>query len=274
MNRGHIILREDRGLTIEGVQCCGPSKGPTWPDLLQPGITEELLPEPEGSDVLVSKDKLEGEIEFVAKMLLEKRAFESKDVMYLFEKLEELGNTDFRVGSKTPMTSWYTGAFVHGSVAGLRTNAKKFPNATKYLTAFAKERVGEKDVTALGITRSSALGLHRDVHNARCTTNMVLPLTKFEGGGLWIESDDVSAEDLVINKVPKKGEVSGNILQFQEDGPLSFRPNLWHEVQPWKGDRVVMLLYTPRASKLKPPDVEGLEDLGFRLERGLKRTRT
>ena len=266
VNRGHIILREDGGLTIaKSVKFNVVDPAKDLPDLLQPGITEELLPEPEGSDVLVSKDKLEGEIEFVAQMLLEKRAFESKDVMYLFEKLEELGNTDFRVGSKTPMTSWYTGAFVHGGVAGLRTNAKKFPNATKYLTAFAKERVGEKDFTALGITRNSALGLHRDVHNARCTANMVLPLTKFEGGGMWIESDDVSAEDLVINKVPKKGEVSGSILQFQEDGPLSFRPNLWHEVQPWKGDRVVMLLYTPRALKLKPSDVEELEDLGFRL---------
>ena len=142
VNRGHIILREDGGLTIaKSVKFNVVDPAKDLPDLLQPGITEDLLAEPEG---LVPKGRLEGEIEFVAKMLLEKRSFENKDVMYLFEKLEELGNTVFRVGKKTPMTSWYTGAYVHGGMAGLRTNAKKFPNATK----------------------NSSLGLHRD--RGRC----------------------------------------------------------------------------------------------------------
>eukprot|EP00439_Symbiodinium_sp_Y106_P083449 s24_g23.t1 len=170
VNRGHIILREDGGLTIaKSVKFNVVDPAKDLPDLLQPGITEDLLAEPEG---LVPKGRLEGEIEFVAKMLLEKRSFENKDVMYLFEKLEELGNTVFR---------------------------------------------------------------------------------------------DAVAEDLVIKKVPKKGDVYGSILQFHDQGPVNFRPNLWHEVQPWEGDRVVMLLYTPRASKLKPEEIEELDDLGFTL---------
>ncbi|CAE7301732.1 RE1 [Symbiodinium sp. CCMP2592] len=269
VNRGHIILREDGGLTIAKsvkFNVVDPSKD--LPDLLPPGMAEDLLPEPEGSDVLVPKRTLESEIEFIAKMLLGKGAFKPTDVMYLFEKLEELGNTDFRVGKKTPMTSWYTGAFVHGGVAGLRTNARRFPNATKYLVAYAKDKVGDGEFTAIGLTRNSALGLHRDVHNSRCSTNTVLPVTEFEGGGLWIEDDDVDAEDAVLKAVPKKGEVKGRVQELQGGNPVSFKPNLWHEVQPWKGERVVMLLYTPRASRLKPAEIEELNDLGFKLATG------
>ena len=44
------------------------------PDLLQPGITEEpSWVEPEGTDVLLTKDKIAEEVEFVAKMMLEKK---------------------------------------------------------------------------------------------------------------------------------------------------------------------------------------------------------
>ncbi|OLP98027.1 Retrovirus-related Pol polyprotein from transposon TNT 1-94 [Symbiodinium microadriaticum] len=267
VNRGHIILREDGGLTIAKsvkFNVVDPTKD--LPDLLQPGITEDLLVEPEGTDVLLTKDKIADEVEFVAKMLLEKRAFDNKDVLYLFEKLEELGDTDFRIGKKSAMTSWFTGAYVHGGVAGLRNNVKKFPQATKYLVEYAKAKTSGQPFTALGITRNSSLGLHRDVHNSRCTRNTVIPVTKFEGGGVWVENTDAPDENKVMKEVPQKGNVAGDVLSFEDGNPVSFHPNRWHEVQPWKGDRVVILLYTPRASKLTSEDLQGLEDLGFKLE--------
>ena len=209
---------------------------------------------------MLTKDKIAEEVEFVAKMMLEKKAFDNKDVLYLFEKLEELGDTDFRVGKR------FTGAYVHGGVAGLRNTARKFPHATKYLVEYAKAKVDGQPFTALGITRNSALGLHRDVHNVRCTKNTVIPVTKFEGGGVWVESSGTNDENLVKKEVPKKGSVQGTVLSFEGDKHISFSPNQWHEVQPWKGDRVVILLYTPRASKLTLEDVQGLEHLGFKLD--------
>ena len=267
VNRGHIILREDGGLTVaKSVKFNVVDPAKDLPDLLQPGITEDLLGEPEGADVLLTKDKIAEEVEFVARMMLEKKAFDNKDVLYLFEKLEELGDTDFRVGKKSAMTSWFTGAYVHGGVAGLRNNTRRFPHATKYLVEYARAKMDGQPFTALGITRNSALGLHRDVHNVRCTKNTVIPVTKFEGGGVWVEGVDSNEEDQVEKEVPKKGCVKGKVFSFKDGNPISFRPNLWHEVQPWKGDRVVVLLYTPRASKLAPGDLQELESLGFKLE--------
>ena len=40
----------------------------------------------------------------------------------LYDLLEALGDVDRRVSTKTSASSWYTGAFVHGGVAGLRNN--------------------------------------------------------------------------------------------------------------------------------------------------------
>ena len=121
------MMREDGGLTIaKSVEFNVVEPEKDLPDLLPPAITDDFLTEPEGMNVLVTKEKLQEEIEFIAQKLLEKGSFTKKDMMYLFEKLEELGNTDFRVGKKTLMTSWFTGAYVHGGVAGLREH-KELP---------------------------------------------------------------------------------------------------------------------------------------------------
>ena len=260
-------MREDGGLTIaKSVKFNVVEPDKDLPDLLPPAITDDLLLEPEGMDVLVTKEKLQEEIEFIAQKLLEKGSFEKRDMMFLFEKLEELGNTDFRVGKKTPMTSWYTGAYVHGGVAGLRANTKNFPNTTKYMTAYATKYNKGKDFTAVGVTRNSALGMHRDIHNSsKFSENMVLPISSFEGGGLWVEDENASEEEKVVKQVPHRGETSGRVMPLEEDKPVEFEPKRWHEVQPWTGDRVVMLMYTPRATKLSEADVEQLKDLGFKV---------
>ena len=245
VNRGHIIMREDGGLTIaKSVKFNVVEPEKDLPDLLPPALTDDFLVEPEGTDALITKEGLRGEIEFISQKLLEKGSYTNKDMLYLFEKLEELGNTDFRVGKKTPMTSWYTGAFVHGGIAGLRGNPKRFPFTTKYMANFASKYNGGKSFTAVGVTRNSALGMHRDVHNSKFTENMVLPISSFEGGGVWIEEEDVSEDSKVIKQVPHRGDVPGRVLQLHGGQVVAFKPNRWHEVQPWVGDRVVMLMYT------------------------------
>ena len=63
--------------------------------------------------------------------------------------------------------------------------------------------------------------------------------------------------------LPNGKKVSGRILEMQVGKPVEFRPRVWHEVLQWKGDRLVMLLYTPRGTKLKDQDVEELKNAGF-----------
>ena len=45
--------------------------------------------------------------------------------------------------------------------------------------------------------------------------------------------------------------------------PFYFHPRKWHAVQPWQGDRLVMVLYSPRGSNLHYKDRDELEFAGF-----------
>ena len=50
---------------------------------------------------------------------------------------------------------------------------------------------------------------------------------------------------------------------MKEGNVIKFSPRDWHEVQPWEGERIVMLMYTQRATKLTSQDVEKLTSHGF-----------
>ena len=185
----------------------------------------------------------------------------------LFELLELLGDTDKRLGRKTKMSSWYTGAFVHGGVAGARSNMKDFHFTTRYLTRFARFHCGEVKFTALGLAKNAQLGLHRDVHNYKFSRNYVLPLQDFEGGGLWVQDDGVGDQECVRKELPNGKEAKGRVIEIEKGHPMDFSPRGWHEVQPWVGDRLVLLLFTPRATRLPSETVEALEDAGFNVDR-------
>ena len=132
------------------------------------------------------------------------------------------------------------------------------------MTAYATKYNEGREFTAVGVTRNSALGMHRDLHSSKFTHNMVMRISSFEGGGLWAEDADVDEEEKVVKQVPRR-DVAGRIILLEEDEAVAFKPKKWHEVQPWTGYRVVLLMYTPRATKLSEADVEQLGDLGFRV---------
>ncbi|CAE7389506.1 GIP [Symbiodinium sp. CCMP2592] len=188
-------------------------------------------------------------------------------ITQLYDLLETRGDSDRRISKKTRMTSWYTGAFVHGGVAGVRANLKDFPNTSKYLVNVAKHYAGEVNFSAVGIARNAQLGLHRDVHNYAKAKNYVMPLCGFEGGGLWVQDDMVCDEESTTKISPNGKEIKGKILKATEGEVMSFSPRLWHQVQPWEGTRTVMLMYTPRATRLSAAHVEQLEEAGFNVDK-------
>ena len=94
-------------------------------DLL-PYATAEDVPKAAHDDNPPSKNELSEEIEFVSKELLREEKFTADDLLYLFYKLEELGDVDMRVGKKKAVTSWYTGSYVHGGRAGPRRNVLSY----------------------------------------------------------------------------------------------------------------------------------------------------
>ena len=70
VNRGHVIAREDGGLTIaKGVKCDvrDVQKDPELRDLLQPGVAEGVL-EDGPEEAMLTKTQLQEEVEFQARI--------------------------------------------------------------------------------------------------------------------------------------------------------------------------------------------------------------
>ncbi|OLQ05728.1 Copia protein [Symbiodinium microadriaticum] len=205
VKRGHLIAREDGGLTIaKGIRSGIVEPEVELKGVPSPVVAADLMEEREME--VPTRTELKDEVEFRARKYLEDEVFDLDRAKELFELLELLGDTDKRLGRKTKMSSWYTGAFVHGGVAGARSNTKDFPFTTRYLTRFARFHCGEVKFTALGLAKNAQLGLHRDVHNYKFSRNYVLPLQNFEGGGLWVQDDGVGDQECVRKELPNGKE--------------------------------------------------------------------
>ena len=267
VKRGHLIAREDGGLTVaKGIRSDITDPEVELKGVPTPVVADNLIEEPGIDGETPTKEELKNEVEFLARKYFEEEDFEIKKGVELFGLLERLGDTDKRIGKKTTISSWYTGAFVHGGVAGVRSNLKDFPHTTKYLTQFARFHCGDVQFTALGLAKNAQLGLHRDVHNYGGSQNYVLPLQDFENGSLWVQSDDIGDGDEVRKVLPNGKEIKGQSIAMSKGVPVSFSPRVWHEVQPWKGERLVLLLFTPRATKLTTEGVELLKEAGFNVD--------
>ncbi|CAE7251196.1 putative transposon protein [Symbiodinium microadriaticum] len=180
VSRGHLILREDGGLTIaKGVKFNILDPDRALPELVPNSIVEGVPINLIEDNKPPSRTELKDEIEFMARKAIHEK-FTVEEVIKIFEKLEELGDTDFRTTRKSPMTSWFSGAFVHGGKAG-------------------------------------------------------------------------------------------RILELEKEKLVEFVPSRWHEVQPWKGERLVLLAHTPRASKLQDDHISELQNVGFTIDKVIVR---
>ena len=267
VKRGHLIVREDGGLTVaKSVKFDVFEPEKELQDFMSPAIATGLPEETMLTTKPMTKAELRDEVEFCSRKLYEEKNFGLDKVAALYQLLEQLGDTDMRTVKKSKFTSWYTGAFVHGGVAGLRSNVKEFPWTTRFLVAVAKHYCGEVKFSALGLAKNAQLGLHRDSHNFSGSRNYVLPLQDFENGSLWVQEDDVTDEECVEKALPNGKLLRGKCLEMVKGQAVSFSPRAWHEVQPWSGQRLVLLLYTPRATKLHPSGVESLQEVGFNVD--------
>ena len=101
---------------------------------------------------------------------------------------------------------------------------------------------------------------HRDQHNLHGSSNLVFPLTYFEGGELWVQREG-GASSMAGHR--------GHVLPLLQDGaptPQVFDPHALHSTLPWSGDRVVAAAYTIRDSNmLAVRDCAVLSRMGFLL---------
>ena len=88
--------------------------------------------------------------------------------------------------------------------------------------------------------------------------NHTIGLGGYQGGPVWVESmeefpifrrEGLAGGKPKIIKVTGGKEVSGKVYDTH-DRLLSFHPRLWHQVQPWTGDRWSLTAYTIRETDI------------------------
>ncbi|CAE7198854.1 RE1 [Symbiodinium sp. CCMP2592] len=139
-----------------------------------------------------------------------------------------------------------------------RTRLQGLPSTTAFLVKAAKELTGSDKFAVVAITRGARLRAHRDSHNEAGSENAVIALTDFQRGGIWIEGRGAESREVLPGRV-----VQGGVQDLELGSPVFFNPRKWHETQDFEGDRVVMMTYTPRTTKLNMEDKQRLRELGF-----------
>ena len=156
--------------------------------------------------------------------------------------------------------AWSAGAYVHGTLCGLRRNTRTFPAVVKAAVAWLKAKAPAATFSAIAIYSNVCAPMHRDMNNLKGSLNYVVPLTSFRDGGIWVQSN----EGRVVRTTPQ-GKARGEVLPVC-DGAIQFDAHCFHCTLPWVGSRVVLIGFTPaHLNKLKPEERQVLLDLGFPL---------
>ena len=102
--------------------------------------------------------------------------------------------------------------------------------------------------------------VHKDLGNAD-TPSLLIGVSTFNNGELWVESPDGKVEMTLKDKV-----ICGNLYPVCDTKVFFDARNTWHATMPWHGDRLVLAAYNPAfMDNLQPTQLEQLRQLGFQL---------
>ena len=153
---------------------------------------------------------------------------------------------------------WTTGAFSKDNVVGCRRNLRSFPHVTKVLCAFLRRVAPGFPFSAIAFFRNQLALPHQDVNNSPSVANVIVPLTSFQEGGIWIQSQ--SCHEVLPGQDHLGG---GRVLSLKVGKPALLAHHCVHASMPWHGDRVLLVGFSPRGAFQNPSVREGLLAAGF-----------
>ena len=163
-------------------------------------------------------------------------------------------------GDLSPM-SFTTGACARGPNVGVTRNMKDFPRVTQVLAMTIQAIDPEHRFSSCTLSLNVGASAHRDSHNARGSSNLLIPCSTFEGGGLWLQNDKGSVQ------LEPAGPL-GSVMDVTS--PIRFNPFQQHATMPWHGNRLVLVAFHVRhLSNLPVEDLVDLTDCGFSIDPGL-----
>ena len=167
----------------------------------------------------------------------EKRAFELLQAPEALAKehileLYDLAPTQCKQGP-TNARQMMTGGNPRSSNAPLH-NIFDLPCVTQAVTKFVRHHAPGIPFSTVTILEGAKHGVHVDTHNAS-PPNVVLNLTTFQGGGLWIEQ--TGGPDHLEGR-----NMQGKIRSLETRPVVFSASRLKHVATPWKGARRVVLI--------------------------------
>ncbi|CAE7231150.1 unnamed protein product, partial [Symbiodinium sp. CCMP2456] len=153
----------------------------------------------------------------------------------------------------------FFGAYAQGPLDGLRTQTRRYPMVIRLLNTVIHTLCGPVSRSTLFLSRNRAIGLRTDPNNHRDVPNYLIPLSNFEGGQLFIESQN---GDYSLDENGMRGYVHEVTLPF-----LRFNARRRHMVLPWYGRRLILgAFHVKETQTLSEPTRQLLMSLGFLLQ--------
>ena len=153
------------------------------------------------------------------------------------------------------------GAYAHGPMIGCKNLTCEMPWCAAVLCRHVRERAPGFPFSAVGFLLNVKAKAHRDLHNEPGTKNLVMATHACSGGGLWLED----AGGSVVVDVGQ-GRRVGTSHTLDVGRPFTFEPRKWHATQQWRGDRGIVVAYTPAGvTRLGSADRAFLQGIGFPL---------
>ena len=154
------------------------------------------------------------------------------------------------------------GMYIEGGIVGLHKSCRTHPWANKAISRYVLEQAAtvgfSSHFTSAVVLVNTKTDPHKDQANMG-EENIIIPVTCFENGGLWVESAGGTAFRFVGSE-----RIPGVVINFNGKPITIDAKHKYHATEPWVGDRIVISAYTLRnASSLRPHDVSVLEGLGF-----------
>ena len=141
----------------------------------------------------------------------------------------------------------------------MRRSTHDFPFAARLVCAFVTEVAPKARFTSFQILCNCKALPHRDAHNWRDEPNLLIALTSYRGGQVWVESPG-GEHRLLVRGVARWGR----LIDLQR-GPAYLNHSQLHATLPWKGRRILVVSYCIRnPEKLGEAQLDYLESVGFR----------
>ena len=162
---------------------------------------------------------------------------------------------------------WTYGILVGNTGPGITPVTEDRPWLTKLLCRVVKACNPCLSFASISITRNQGRSCRQDPEKEKGSQCLLVPLSSFQGGQLWIEDERAEGPEVVFRRC--SGDPDGYLRRgkvFEVWPSLTFDVGCFHEVQEFHGDRWMLEAFTPKGWQgLPSQQQEHLIALGFSL---------